>query len=144
MIYYALGSRFLAGVFDSKAALDKWFATVPEALSQQLTQHADIERTFPAFLIEAKGFTRATEDELRDLFATWRKTDGPRHGVYGNVYFFDGPWHPPRPGTDYMGVLPHIHIERSHVELVESLGLDALHESWLHPKSLAKIRLARA
>lgn len=143
MIHYALTPRALAGAFDSEDALDEWLESVPRELRQRLGKHADVRRSFPAFLVESNGFAWANESDLRVVLAVWSQQDRPIDWVYGNVFFLDGPWQPPRPGTDYMGVIPHIHVERRHLDLVQRSGLDALHESWLGPESLAQIRLAR-
>lgn len=143
MIHYALTPRFLAGAFDSEAALDEWLESVPRELRERLGKHADESRSFPAFLVESSGFAWASEAELRVLLAAWSQQDRPIDWVYGNVFFLDGPWQPSRPGTDSMGVIPHIHVERRHLDLVQRSGLDALHESWLGPQSLARLRLTR-
>ncbi|MCB9611644.1 MAG: hypothetical protein H6722_04230 [Sandaracinus sp.] len=139
MIHYALGPRFLAAVFDTEAALDGWLASVPHERRASLRTGRD-ERDLPTFLVESNGFVWCDGSELGERLLAWSDPAKPDDWVLGNVFFLAEPWSPPRPGTDYMGVLPHVHVHQEDVERLRREGVDAFLESWLSPTSLARLR----
>jgi hypothetical protein len=147
MIHYAVSSSprlFLAAAFETESALDVWLETVPAELRPTLTKRVAAGHRFPTFLLEDDDLRWAAESELPELLRTWAETERPPDWVYGNLYFVEHPWHPPRPGTDFMGSIPHVHVQREHLEELRRAGLDALHECWLSAETVARIRRARA
>ena len=139
MIHYARSTRFLAAAFDSEEALHEWFDAVPADRRDTLVKRTD-GHSFPCFLVETDDFRWIDEAELAELFATCATDGHAPDRVYMNLYFLKGPWQPPRAGSDFMGSLPHLHVERRHLELAEREGLDALHASWLSPASRTQLR----
>ncbi|MCB9625466.1 MAG: hypothetical protein H6723_19280 [Sandaracinus sp.] len=109
---------------------------MPSELRASLHTHRD-ERSLPTFLVESNGFRCVDLLEITAVLTAWLDATKPSDWVHGNVFFHGKPWSPPRPGTDYMGVLPRVHVHQGDVERLQREGLDAFLESWLSPTSLA-------
>ena len=126
------GRPFLAAMFDAAEPLGAWMGTVPDELRAGLETRTAPDHGFPVFLLEATdGLTWASEAELSARLSSWSLETHDAEWVYGNLYFVAGPWFPRLPGTDAMGLLPHIHVEAGHLECFLGGGLEALHRRWL-------------
>ncbi len=147
MIHYAVSDTprpFLAAAFATQNALDEWLATVPEELRPPLDAHVAASRSFPAFLLETTSLSWVSEPELRAHLDRWATEERPEEWVFANLYCVVEPWQPRHPGTDAMGLIPHIHVETWHLRLFRQRGLAGLLESWLTAKTLRELDRAKS
>lgn len=119
------------GVFADRQAALACIARIPDnSPAQHELLHIGVE-SFPVFLFEdAEGFSfRAPADANADverLAAITHADEADEDHVYANLYRFDAPWQPTLPGTDYMGGVPHVHVEKRHLKRIRERGLDSL------------------
>jgi len=121
--------RWISGVFSSRAAADAYLTLIPDG---DRSKHVVIDlggMTYPLYVCEDdKGFRFLKEDEaiaeLRRCTGDARRDD--EDWCYTNLYRIGGDWQPKRPGTDYMGALPHHHVTNFTLQYVERDGFAAL------------------
>lgn len=139
---FARGARpYLAGVFSELSEEDDFLGKVPAALRDRLetVQRPDLD--LPCFVIEAADELRlADRDELCRTLGRWRderdaSAEHPDH-VFGNVYWLPEPWMPPEPGTDSMGIISHVHVERRHIDAFAEGGLRQYLSRWLRAEAV--------
>jgi hypothetical protein len=121
--------RWISGVFTSKAATDAYLALIPgEARAKQSVIDLP-ELSYPLYICEdEKGFRFLTEaevaTELKKYAGELRRDD--EGWCYTNLYRVADDWQPKRPGTDYMGALPHHHVTNFTLQCVEQHGFESL------------------
>jgi hypothetical protein len=121
--------RWISGVFRSKPAIDAYLALIPDGAR---AKHTVIELpglSYPLYICDDElGFRFLTEAEvaaeLRRFAGEQRRDD--EDWCYTNLYRIADDWRPNRPGTDYMGALPHHHVTNSTLECVEQYGFESL------------------
>ncbi len=126
-MYLVRADTFVAAVCATRASVDT-FLQEAGTVGQEMTieRHAT---TLPCFLIEMSARRRAVfvvvdEAALAVQLRAWVEVDSEPDWYFGTVYSLDGEWWPPRAGTDYMGVLPHVHVERSDLRRFEEHGVE--------------------
>lgn len=81
---------------------------------------------FPLFVVEdSTGFAAMSSTEV-EQFATQTSPSGDSDAMHFNLYLFTSDWRPPRPGTDYMGVVRHVHVGDGDLKLIIQQGPAAL------------------
>jgi hypothetical protein len=121
--------RWIPGVFDSKGAADAYFALIPhKAREKQCVIHLP-GLDYPLYLCEdERGFrflsAAAVIAELKKYAGDLRRD--VEDWNYTNVYRIASDWRPKRPGTDYMGALPHHHVTNETIRCVEEYGFESL------------------
>src|SRR5262245_52833636 len=123
--------RWISGVFDCKAATDAYLALIPaEARAKQSVIELP-GLSYPFYICEdEKGFRFLTEAEATAALKQyagqqWRDDED---WCYANLYRIAEDWRPKRPGSDYMGILPHHHVTNFTLESVARDGVESL---WL-------------
>ena len=118
--------RWISAVFRTRADAVSYVGDVPVELRaiQRIVEFPPTD--YPAYLVEdAEGFNLHTSESLAEFIGgVCRVPDND--WCYFNVYRLAGDWRAPRPGTDHMGAIPHVHIENRHLDRVHTGGVDAL------------------
>jgi len=122
--------RWISGVFRSKVAADEYLCLIPD---QARGKHFVLDLaglSYPLYVCEdgVKGFRFLTEAEVvADLkqYATEQRQKS-EDWCYTNLYRIEDDWCPRLPGTDYMGVLPHYHVNNWTLDRVEQEGFESL------------------
>ena len=116
--------RWISAVVATIGEADAQIAAIPEP---ERAHHRIVEFDspgFPVFMIEDQGF------EFGDLtFVRCRlrqlAPSGDEDAIHFNVYAFDSPFIPERPGRDEMGRVLHWHVCDSTLSLPRSKVFDA-------------------
>jgi hypothetical protein len=74
---------------------------------------------------DAAGFALHSAASITALIAAVRRVHDD-DCCYFNTYRLTEDWRPPRPGTDYMGAINHVHLSNWHLDRMRAGGLDAL------------------
>jgi len=118
--------RWLSGIFLARTDAVSYVDEVPEDLRpiQRVVEASPNE--YPVYLIEdVNGLVAHSSTSLEKLLASLERVSGD-DWCYFNVYRFTEDWRPPRPGTDYMGAIAHVHVANRHLDRVDAAGIDSL------------------
>ncbi len=131
MVHAVLGEGrlpFLAGVFATDGELREFLGQVPESRASRLRVVRAPDVQLPCFLVERDGLRLVDAAGLDATVRAWRATPWSEDPdpLYGNVYWLQASWSAPRPGTDYMGALPHVHVDRDLLDRFGDEGVSAL------------------
>jgi hypothetical protein len=122
--------RWVCGVFRSQAATDAYLALIPapSRAKHSVLDLADL--SYPFYICDdgAQGFRFLTEAqvvaELKQYAKERRRED--EDWCYTSLYRITDDCCPNLPGTDYMGALPHYHVDNRMLERVEKDGFESL------------------
>ena len=117
--------RWVSGVFRERADATSYVDEVPDELRAIQSVVEAGPSAYPVYLVEDTNFVLHSSDSLAVFLAGLRRVDDD-DWCYCNVYRLTEDWWPPRPGTDYMGAIRHVHIENHHLDRVSAEGVDAL------------------
>jgi hypothetical protein len=121
--------RWISGVFSSKAATEAYLALIPDGARSKQSVIELHGLSYPLYICEDEREFRFLSEaevaaELKQYAGDLRRED--EGWCYTNVYRISGDWRPKRPGTDYMGALPHHHVTNSTLDCVERYGFNSL------------------
>ena len=116
--------RWISGIFQHHADAQAYFDTIPEpARSLQRIVEAPVS-AYPFFIIEKSGFVYGdigfVRARLRELVPK-----GEEEYSHFTLYVVREDFAPVKPGTDYMGILWHWHINDEHLAPAGSARLDS-------------------
>jgi hypothetical protein len=118
---------YLAAVLDDAAACERHLNDIPDSLRRHCTIEACAERTFPCFAAkDQQGIRFLSEAEVMTELTQANSTRKDDEWCYVNLYRLTAEYVPHKPGTDYMGILPHWHIDNSLLDIIERSGLAVL------------------
>ena len=120
------GRRWVSGVFRTRADAVSYVNEVPGELRaiQRIVEASPTE--YPTYLVEGEnGFVLHSPASLADLMADVQRVSDDEW-CYFNVYRLTEDWRPPQAGTDYMGIIRHVHVENHHLDRARAGGIDAL------------------
>jgi hypothetical protein len=116
--------RWVSGIFQDKSIAKSYLASIPPNLDPQLREYA-IDR-YPVYLLEANGieFTLYGEEEINAYINNITLADeDDEDRLYANIYHIKEDWQSPRPGTDSMGNIRHIHLDDRGILRVRDSGI---------------------
>ena len=121
--------RWISGVFGSRAVAEEYLALIPQDHRPKHTVTDLGPLTYPLYVCEDdQGFRFLTEieaiAELKRYARDLRQED--EDWCHVNLYRIPADWQPLQPGTDYMGALPHHHVNNFILECVERNGFESL------------------
>jgi len=122
--------RWISGVFRSKVAADAYLSLISVSARGKHSVLDLAGLSYPLYVCEdgTEGFCFLTEAEVvADLkqYATERRQES-EDWCYTNLYRMTDDWRPCQPGTDYMGALPHYHVDNWTLDRVEQDGFESL------------------
>jgi len=112
-IYKVCGEGYVAAVIQGTYQLGLWLMGVPKSKLDNLTVHSTHAESYPIDLIEFKmngtvTFADCSDiSETEDLCKTLKGAGATVLAIYRIGKNFHGD--PRNPGSDYMGVLDHVH-----------------------------------
>lgn len=120
------GRTWVSGIFEHRETAKAYLQEIPSPLIERQSIREVGPGTFPVFVVEdSTGFTAMSANEVQQLASQTSPADDG-DATHFNLYLFSSDWHPPRPGTDYMGVIPHVHVANGDLKLIIQLGATAL------------------
>lgn len=129
---------YLAGIFSSSHEMTAFLGQVPATLRPHLRTQVLPHRELPCFAIEEGRELRIVDaDQLAHTLQGWEAGAQRRDGeIFGNVYWLPTSWTPPRPGTDYMGAIVHVHVDTGLIDAFVQGGLRRFLAAWLDEDSV--------
>ncbi len=118
--------RWISGFFRTRLAAQQYLDKVPASPSTVQTIRDVGPLTYPFFVAELEWKFEAlngqgVQDLAREISV--RRSEFPGHF---NLYRIVNDWSPARPGADYMGELPHVHVEEAELAKVVQRGPESL------------------
>lgn len=116
MVYIIFSKKrhqYISGIFSSLVQAEEYVSRYDEA-SKESSNIITVELVYPFYLTEdEKGFRFHTADEAFELMKAYifQMEAKDEDWCYTNLYLIKGDFQPEKPGHDYMGMLPHRHVE---------------------------------
>jgi hypothetical protein len=121
---------YLAAVLATPVACERHLSDIPDSLRRHCTIEVRAELSFPCFAAQDhEGIRLLSEAEVMMELAQANANRKDDEWCYVNLYRLAEEYVPHRPGTDYMGILPHWHIDNSVLDIIERGGLAVLWRS---------------
>lgn len=105
----AKGWRWISAVVQTQDEAQAQLDAIPAGSRAHHRIVANPASGFPVFLIESRGFEWGDLDFIRARLARTQPC-GDEDRVHFNIYAFEGPFVPGKPGRDDMGRLLHWHV----------------------------------
>lgn len=105
--------HWISGIFLSKQDAEAYMNLIPDELKQyqKIVELNGFE--YPFYIFEEKDkFDYVNEEEMVNRLQNIEQNEDTKV-VYFNIYTIRQDYQPQKPGTDYMGILPHDHINNS-------------------------------
>jgi hypothetical protein len=119
-------SKWISGVFLAEEDATAFFARFPDRHREYLRIYEIPFAAYPVFMIESDGFRFVSRDDAINAIRVERVPG--EDVVYFNVYRFSSDYAPRKPGTDYMGAIPHHHIDNWALDNLQSPDQDHFQE----------------
>lgn len=118
--------RWISGVFEDEEKAKEYIKLIPEILFRYQQFKTVSKVKYPFYIIEVgKEFRYVSSEEIEGEIQNIVAKDDVDY-VYFNLYFIRGDYQPKKPGTDYMGILNHIHVDNRFLDFYKHHGMDAL------------------
>jgi len=120
--------EFVAGIFAVESDANEFCQRIPEEDVPNLKLE-EIQLSYPLYISENhEGFSYHTQEGVKELIAgfTQEMHKHDEEWCYTNLYRVTEDFIPKTPGKDYMGLLPHHHIDNDILEEIERDGFSSL------------------
>ena len=116
---------WISGIFKDENRAKEYFKTIPAEL-KEIQTIIETSLDFPFYIIESnRTFNYLDKNGMKREFERIYRVDDQNY-VYFNIYVIDSEYFPKKPGTDYMGILNHDHIDNSFLEWYDKEGEEFL------------------
>lgn len=114
-------TSWISGIFQDRDLAIAYLSTIPVDLQPKLLEFP-IDR-YPVYLLEIdRNFTYNCEVDITAFIKSITLQDED-NWCYGNIYCINQDWQSPRVGKDYMGVIPHFHLDNQHIFRIRDSGI---------------------
>ncbi|MEY8199422.1 MAG: hypothetical protein RPS47_09295 [Colwellia sp.] len=120
--------EFVAGIFSEKEYALDFIQRIPESDSGDI-KHFEVDCCYPFYISEDhEGFSYLTENEVASLVSGFivDMNNRDEDWCYTNLYKITKNFQPKFAGKDYMGSLPHYHIDNFSLIKIKESGVEAL------------------
>lgn len=117
--------NWISGIFKNRQDADAYMITIPDEL-RQYQRHHRIDLDFPFFIIEKSGFEFVDEQGLINRLDELKQGEAGDDEVFFNIYRIESDYKPPKPGTDYMGIIQHDHVTLDFIDWYVREGIEFL------------------
>ncbi|MFB6364331.1 hypothetical protein ACFCP7_09735 [Paenibacillus elgii] len=117
---------WISGIFQDEEAAMQYSDSIPDELKDYQRIISISTLNYPFYIVEeGKTFRYLNHVDVEGLLDNINKLDDEDY-VYFNLYFITEDYRPRKPGTDYMGILNHLHINNGFLEHYQAYGNDLL------------------
>lgn len=123
--------EFIAGIFSEKESAMKFVLEISEAERDSVTL-LETDCGYPFYISENhEGFSYFSSTDVELLLNGFIEDmhNQDEEWCYTNLYRVAEDFSPKKPGKDYMGLLPHYHIDNDVLTEIKENGLASLWES---------------
>jgi hypothetical protein len=114
-------TSWISGIFQDREQASAYLATIAVELQPQLLEFP-ID-CYPVYLLEiGRKFTYNREADIITFVSELTLQDD-EDWCYGNIYYVDRDWQSRHAGKDYMGIIPHIHLDNERVFGIRDAGI---------------------
>ena len=115
--------KWISGIFLKEKDAENYFQLIPEDIRDgQRIKSANFEN-YPVYLVEAEEFWFADLKGIHEAINKIRVIQDFEY-IYINIYEIKKDFIPEKPGTDYMGMLKHTHVNNQYLERYRKFGKD--------------------
>lgn len=123
IVHHNSVNSWISGIFQERELAIAYLGTIPVDLQPKLLEFS-IDR-YPIYLLEVeRDFTYYRDTDITAFVSNLTLLDDD-DWCYGNVYYIDRDWQSQRAGKNYMGIIPHIHLDNKHVLIIRETGITA-------------------
>ncbi|MCL6603646.1 MAG: hypothetical protein K6T94_12280 [Paenibacillus sp.] len=117
--------KWISGIFEEQQAALKYYDAIPGDLKEYQSVTLTTSLSYPFYIVEeGPHFTYLDYyKDLEELLNHINIIEDQDH-VYFNLYYIAKDYIPKKPGTDYMGILNHLHIDNHFLEHYKVQGRD--------------------
>lgn len=110
--------RWISGIFQCREEALAYLAIAPSENQPYLIESK--LQNYPVYLLESFGLEFSLLDVSEILQYCSHLERRGDDWCYGNLYLIRQDWQAPKVGADYMGLLPHLHLDNGYLERLQS------------------------
>ncbi|MBV6625319.1 MAG: hypothetical protein KI793_20725 [Rivularia sp. (in: Bacteria)] len=121
--------KWISGIFLSKQDTREYFQLIPECMKKYQIIKSVNFKEYPVYLVEAEEFCFV---DLKGVCETINKIEmiPDFEYIYANIYEISKDFVPKKPGTDYMGILKHVHVDNEYLQRYRKSGYQFKLNAW--------------
>lgn len=113
--------KWISGVFLQSKDAENYFQLIPEGIKNYgRIKSVNFDR-YPVYLVESEEFYFVDLKGLHQAIIKIEILPNFKY-IYINIYEITEDFVPKKPGTDYMGILKHAHVNNEYLERYQKFG----------------------
>ncbi|UPW17332.1 hypothetical protein M0C34_13905 [Agarivorans sp. TSD2052] len=120
--------EFVAGIFAVESHANDFRQKISEGELSKL-KFEDVPLSYPLYISEDhEGFSYHSEESAKELMADFTQEMHKRdeEWCYTNLYRVSEDFMPKMPGKNYMGLIPHHHVDNNTLKSIKENGFNSL------------------
>ncbi len=114
-------TSWISGIFQDRDRAIAYLATISVDLQPKLLEFPI--NHYPVYLLEVdRNFTYNCETDIIAFVSKLTLQDN-EDWCYGNIYYINQDWQSRRAGKDYMGMIPHLHLDNKNIFRIRNSGI---------------------